>query len=410
MAIPRNIRIKWLFVVLALFVNDAMLQAQWIRTGFTDSTTVISMSLQDSLMIMATTSSLFCSTDAGESWTELKNRPQELHLPRSVLIDGKTMYVGGDAVYKSTDSGKAWVKANNGLTNIYAYSFISAEGRIFAGTTDGVFCTANDRDFWNYVGPKSTVIVTVEYHRGSLYAGTGLGSEEIVYRSTDLGLTWSNSKNGLETSGGIRAFGFIGNNIIAGGYGVYISSDSGRNWIDRTNDIDYHQVCDIEVIGSTIFAGTTGERSIYFSTDLGLHWHDASWGLPPETFVTRLDVNNGYLYAGTWKYGLWKRSLSELVSVEGTLNAGSAQARIISVYPNPLRTSAIIRYEILSDGNVKLRIINVLGQITETLVDYTQQRGLHQVSMNPASMKSGVYIIELGASDVMSREKIIVSE
>lgn len=64
-------------------------------------------------------------------------------------------------------------------------------------------------------------------------------------------------------------------------------------------------------------------------------------------------------------------------------------------YPNPLNPSTIIRFSILKQGNITLRINNILSQLVRTLVDNREYTaGTHEVEFNGCSMTSGVYIID----------------
>lgn len=73
-------------------------------------------------------------------------------------------------------------------------------------------------------------------------------------------------------------------------------------------------------------------------------------------------------------------------------------------YPNPFNPSTTIRYEVRDAGQLTLRVVNVLGQVVETLVEGDHARGTYEVtwdgSSGGASVASGMYFYVLEASGV----------
>ncbi len=98
------------------------------------------------------------------------------------------------------------------------------------------------------------------------------------------------------------------NGTFAGTWGgkVYKSEADG-NWNNSSAGINAAFIWSIVQSGNSIFAGT--ERGVFASSDRGSTWN--SVGL--DSLDTRtLAIYNGYLYAGTWGYGLFRTSLDSL--------------------------------------------------------------------------------------------------
>lgn len=64
-------------------------------------------------------------------------------------------------------------------------------------------------------------------------------------------------------------------------------------------------------------------------------------------------------------------------------------------YPNPFNPTTVIRYAIPNDGNVTLRIYDVLGREVETLVNGVQKAGRYEVTFDGSRLASGVYFCKL---------------
>jgi hypothetical protein len=82
--------------------------------------------------------------------------------------------------------------------------------------------------------------------------------------------------------------------------------------------------------------------------------------------------------------------------------------RLYPNYPNPFNPQTTIRYLLPGSGKVRLRIMNVLGQVVRTLVDGLQERGEHAVVWDGRSdagwlLPSGMYMVEMQVTSAIGR-------
>ncbi len=82
-------------------------------------------------------------------------------------------------------------------------------------------------------------------------------------------------------------------------------------------------------------------------------------------------------------------------------------------YPNPFNPETTISFHIASEGNVKLDIYNVKGQLVTTLIDKNMLAGTHQIvwdgkDSNENHASSGVYLYRLKTVDHQSSRKMIL--
>lgn len=79
-------------------------------------------------------------------------------------------------------------------------------------------------------------------------------------------------------------------------------------------------------------------------------------------------------------------------------------------YPNPFNPNTIIKYQLLSAGNVSLKIYNVLGNEVATLVSERKYAGSHSVEFNAASLNlaSGTYYYALEAGEFKEVKKMVI--
>lgn len=79
-------------------------------------------------------------------------------------------------------------------------------------------------------------------------------------------------------------------------------------------------------------------------------------------------------------------------------------------YPNPFNPSTKIDYTLKTDTRVSLAVYDVLGREVTTLVNGSQQAGLHSVSFDASRLSSGVYIYILRTSTgiVLSKKMVVM--
>ncbi|MBL7074009.1 T9SS type A sorting domain-containing protein [candidate division KSB1 bacterium] len=77
-------------------------------------------------------------------------------------------------------------------------------------------------------------------------------------------------------------------------------------------------------------------------------------------------------------------------------------------YPNPFNPMTVIRYQMPDDGQVTLKMFNILGQEVATLVDKRQVAGYHQVTWDGSDFASGIYFVHFKAGEFHKVRKMIL--
>ena len=103
-----------------------------------------------------------------------------------------------------------------------------------------------------------------------------------------------------------------------------------------------------------------------------------------------------------------KQWLSLITDVKNEKNTTPTAYVLNQNYPNPFNPSTIISYAIPKQGNVELKIYNILGQEVSTLVNQMQTAGSHEVTFNANLLSSGVYFYTLKSGDFMQVKKMIL--
>ena len=211
--------------------------------------------------------------------------------------DRKTIYYGGNFMFKSSDQGDNWksigpdltanadrrkleimgrkmedrtvLSRNDGVANFPTISTISESpvrgGILWAGTDDGNLQVSKDGETFknvvtNITGvPKGTYvsrIVTSAFDAGTAYVTfDGHRSNDFnvyFYKTTDYGEHWTDISNGLPKDGGtlhvVREHPKNRDLLFAGTeYGLFVSFDRGSNWQELKNNLPRVPVFDIQI-------------------------------------------------------------------------------------------------------------------------------------------------------------------
>jgi len=77
-------------------------------------------------------------------------------------------------------------------------------------------------------------------------------------------------------------------------------------------------------------------------------------------------------------------------------------------YPNPFNPSTTIDYQIPKQGNVSLKVYDIVGRLVRTLVNEVQGAGAYKVRFDASTLASGVYFYRLQAGSNVSAMKMIL--
>jgi hypothetical protein len=204
---------------------------------------------------------------------------------------------------------------------------------------------------------------------------TGFSPGNKVYKTTDLGLTWTNISGNLPDLPCNDLFidpENTGHLFLANDIGVYISTDGGTTWNYGSYGMPYVPAIDFDyvIIGATRYlrVGTHG-RSIY-ETD-----PDVGVGIPEQA--------------------------------PGGIP--SAFGRVKN-YPNPFSVSTSIEYELNNPGTVSIEIFDHWGIRIARLFEGFQLAGKHSFRFDRLLPAPGVYFCRLQSGGEVVTRKLMFLE
>ncbi|MEJ2196194.1 MAG: T9SS type A sorting domain-containing protein [Ignavibacteriaceae bacterium] len=96
------------------------------------------------------------------------------------------------------------------------------------------------------------------------------------------------------------------------------------------------------------------------------------------------------------------------VEVSINLENIPAEFKLKQNYPNPFNPATIIGFGVREKSNVKITILNSIGEEVGTLLNENKEPGFYQVEFNASNLPSGIYFYQLRAGNFVETKKMIL--
>ena len=116
-------------------------------------------------------------------------------------------------------------------------------------------------------------------------------------------------------------------------------------------------------------------------------------------------------------WGLWRATIDRMLEYffpADPNNVNDGENNIINGfvlyqnYPNPFNPTTKINYTIPKNGNVSIKVFNLLGSEVAELVNGEMNAGSHDVEFNAASLPSGVYFYRIQSGNFIETKKLML--
>ncbi|MDP2366065.1 MAG: YCF48-related protein [Ignavibacteria bacterium] len=263
----------------------------------------------DGTVFAGTPSSIFKSTDFGNSWQNCFYQ-----FPGWIISFAKNsrgeIFAGTNygKVHLSTNNGINWSEIyNDGYNWIYSIAIDSSDNIFLATSYYGVLVSENNGISWKEKNNGFFIPViqsiNINHENGKIFVGANDG----IYSSTNSGDEWIRIDSTLSSVKLIRFLsdgGLIANDFFS----LWLSEDEGLIWSSITENTEVEtQAIKTFVITSKneIYAGNSGD-GIYFSSDKGSTWSFRANGITNVQFKSMLIDHLDNIYNGTYYAGISK--------------------------------------------------------------------------------------------------------
>jgi aminopeptidase N len=83
--------------------------------------------------------------------------------------------------------------------------------------------------------------------------------------------------------------------------------------------------------------------------------------------------------------------------------------RLFQNYPNPVQNQTRISFELTQPSDIKLEIINIMGEIVRSFSLISQQQGINSVDVDCSGLPSGIYYYRLQAGETVKTKKMLIT-
>jgi len=371
-----------------------------------------------------------------------------------VFVDSLHGYIAGYGLLSTTDGGTSWNQTSTGDNRILR-SLSIKNGFLWTSTDLGKVYLSNDSgktlniEFTDAAGYDFHTVCFVDSLRGWLFGNGPLGwpvDGEIILHTIDGGKSWTVQYELDEppSESGHMQQGFFVDSLhgwAAHRYNVLHTFNGGTDWPYEfvPNDVpDLHSVFFIDTSRGWVVGDESGIRSyIIFTRDGGQSWSRGNSTIAStvrSVFFT--DSTDGWISCADGTIGHstdggenWtiqqsntntslesiffiNKQVGWAVSANGvilhTANGGGITYvppsneipiafSLSQNFPNPFNPTTRIQYSTASRSYVDIKVYNVLGQLVVTLLQDWRETGTYSVSLDGATLSSGIYICRLSA-------------
>lgn len=366
-------------------------------------------SLDNELYTCNTGGGIYYSNTNGTKWTDYNIGLTSLNV-NCIFADKSVykVYAGTqDGIFYTSEIQDAWTPMNNGLGNLEVISLVASGNNLYAGKfVDGIYRSTDGGSNWFYANLYGRVN-NVALGTNVIYATTRNTHGKptgAVYYSTDDCLTWISTYSGNVVNTLISK----GNDVFWGtSDGVYRSTNKGVNWVKTNNGLADSNITTLTYWGSKIVAGTISGK-IYSTTNKGNSWISISTGLLNNKSITSLITNNSYLFSSQAYNSVWKYNgtMDNPLIVKPNIN--NYKFDLKQNFPNPFNPITLISYEIPMTEFISLKIYDFLGREITTLVNEIKTAGSYNIEFDGSKLASGVYFYKLVAGDFKEVKRMIL--
>lgn len=336
------------------------------------------------------------------------------------LTPSKVFVGTGNGLYVTTNRGDNWTKVAFGQDTICMIKNIKIlSGKIYISTCNGIYTSSNNGIFWTrlndgIVGQSYPELIHIS---DTLFVGISTYPQQYIYRSTNMGVNWTATAFNLPLPGDVY-FGpsvFYKNKVYLSqsrrssslGAALYRTGNFGQTW-DSVSLIQMTKSGINSFLSYGNFLFITTDSGIYSSANEGYNWTDVSGNLRDSLGVTTLFKYKNDFYAAHRTKGIFKRPISQLVSVSDPVAEIPAVFSISQNYPNPFNPLTEITYTLPANSFVSIKIFDLLGREIAVLLSERKEAGEYNVRFDGSGHSSGVYFYKFEAGDFTDMKKMVL--
>lgn len=385
----KNMRnFKQLSAALILSILALSVNAQW--EVVLPDTNVTEVFVSDTNIFIGTDAgNIYLSQDEGQTWTDLTYNLPDNYIGNIGICDSnKLVCTCGNRVYTSS----TWTGWDNVCPLTSSVNSMVIDGpNIFvgAGSSEGIHASFDNGNNWSDISSNLTdkYITSVSVYMDTLLVSTYMGG---IFLSTDTGGSWNAYNQGMSET----AFSLTKNTTFFAGGSFYIHKLENGSWTQVFTTSQ--QILDFA--NKQSFIAAVG-LDLFISADSGSNWLKIA-----PTYTTfglrKVDFYDDYLLVGNFD-GLYKFNLNYL-----SINETGEKKQEFYIYPNPVQSDFIDMY-LVSDSNedIHIAVLDVNGR---TVLENTCEAQKQKYPIRVNNIDNGIYTVNVWQGQTYMSEKIVI--
>lgn len=375
-------------------------------------------------------STVYVSRNRGENWSNIATvsgggQAHSFYVsPLDTNIWVCAITGSPDRVTRTTNYGATWTTilsmpfSNYGQplemdqNNPYIYYFAPDNGGFYKSTNNG----ASFAEISNNYPFRSPCDIIVAWDSSDVvFVGDGVtGSGQAkIFKSVNGGVNWAQVYSVPSSETPSLCNTVFEKNVAYstewGGSGFYKTTNFGDNWTlaGTTGSSGWgSDVCHEDP--TVVLKGSYGSPT-YLSTNSGVNFSSNS--IQGGCGAGIIVPERGYLISMQCS-GLFKMNITYSVLTDisnSIINSAVPTEYVLSQnFPNPFNPNTVIRYSLIENRFITLKIYDALGNEVTTLVNEKQNIGNYEVAFNASNLPSGAYFYRLEAGDISLTRKMVL--
>lgn len=360
-------------------------------------------------LIVSDSGRIFKTNKSGICWEKYQFNTNS-NLNDLLNYDLSVLFLCGDSgkIYKSTNSGLIWenISLSDSIKLISMNKYgsdifiISQNGQIYKSTNLGTSWNISYSDsvniFNSIVSSNNNIFVC--------------GNNGLILRSVNNGVNWQNIS--LPNNLNLKRIQIFSEKI-------FISADSGSIFVSVNDGLNFNliqtpiskSINEIYAFENSIYA-SCNNSTILKSINSGLNWLISTKQINNEynNLNSLSIINNKELWAvGDRNSVVYVPNISILSNMDSFQQIVVNDFKLYQNYPNPFNPETTISFDIPEKLNVRLKIINILGQEIAVLVrNESLISGRYNYKFNGKNFPSGIYFYILETDKFKEVKKMVL--
>lgn len=366
------------------------------------------------------------TTDAGLTWSAINvGKPVWGWQDVVILSNGVGYLIGIDEIYKTNDYGNVWNKISFSTHNdeyLRSVVFVNNNVGYLIGFGTGsikntwVYKTTNGGNSWVLQGEIPNYVVAfynpmcVLDESSLILSGVSYSTLSMeVKRTHDSGLNWITDYSiELSLPSQIQSVKKIGRTIWGAGSQIHKCDNLPPYFSLSVSDSvaligsDYKQTISVKDPDGDLVSLQLLQPNFLTIEDTTITGKPTS--ADSGEYEVKVLASDGHGGIDTLCY---KLTVTSTVGVEDE-NSIPTKYQLSQNYPNPFNPTTTINYSLPKSGNVKIMVVNSLGQEVSILVDEFKSVGSHSVQFSASNLPSGIYFYRIVADSYTNTKKMIL--